>query len=500
MKKYLKHVTSRKGAKTQRFIKRFYPKGTLSWRSWRLGARFFYPAVEFIRQVGLYCYKKIFDRLKRITAAVLVHPHATKLVQKLTIQKQYKVNVGRPDRVVILLVGCGGTGSFAAHILAQLANWAKSNGMDLRLYFVDPDKVEEKNLVRQNFCAAEVGYPKAFTLAWRYTAAFGLTITPVVERFSAELLRRYIPSFSPQGTLTIVIGAVDNVCARRDIAEAITAWLEQHGDSHDRPLGNARDRLWWIDSGNERTSGQVLAGNSLAPEPLLSPLGYCIGLPLPHIQEPTLLMDRARPLRQAQDRPQPADDALASEGLSCADLTLLGEQSAMINRLMATWLGLYLYRLLQSRDLDVMCTFINAQAGVTRSTPITGGRVVKPERPQRAQIPIRTAGQEAPAEVMVCPNCGGEIIEGQDEWQGVLIAVRFCADCTFREEVCPECGGEIAEDAFDIDGSGDFVPVIYCQDGCEWQASVPPAYRGQRQHEPLSDDPFPPPEIEVIRD
>lgn len=443
--------------------------------------------LSYLKQLGVYLYHQSLIKLTRLTT-LTKRIKLTPLTElkKLTIQKQHKVNVGRPDRVVILLVGCGGTGSFAAHILAQLANWAKSNGMDLRLYFVDPDKVEEKNLVRQNFCAAEVGYPKAFTLAWRYTAAFGLTITPVVERFSAELLRRYIPSFSPHGTLTIVIGAVDNVCARRDIAEAITVWLEQHGDSHDRPLGNARDRLWWIDSGNERTSGQVLAGNSLASEPLLSPLGYCIGLPLPHIQEPTLLMDR--------ERPQPAD-----ESLSCAELTLLGEQSAMINRLMATWLGLYLYRLLQSRDLDVMSTFINAQAGVTRSTPITGGRVVKPERPQRAQIPIRTAGEEATAEAMVCPNCGGEIIEGQDEWHGVLIAVRFCADCTFREEVCPECGGEIAEDAFDIDGSGDFVPVIYCQDGCEWQAPLPPAYRGQRQHNPLSDDPLPPPEIEVER-
>jgi PRTRC genetic system ThiF family protein len=380
-------------------------------------------------------------------------------LKKLTIQKQYKVNVGRPDRVVILLVGCGGTGSFVAHILAQLANWAKSNGIDLRLYFVDPDKVEEKNLVRQNFCPAEVGYPKAFTLAWRYTAAFGLTITPVVERFSAELLRRYIPSFSPQGTLTLVVGAVDNVCARRDIAEAITAWLEQHGDSH--------DKLWWIDSGNERTSGQVLAGNSLEPEPLLSPLGYCIGLPLPHIQEPTLLMDRARP--------QPVD-----ESLSCAELTLLGEQSAMINRLMATWLGLYLYRLLQSRDLDVMSTFINAQAGVTRSTPITGGRVVKPERPQRAQIPIRTAGEEATAEVMAlraesqdeaCPNCGGEIIEGQDEWQGILIHVSFCAECHWREEGCPHCQGELVETEIELE-SGEEVPGLGCAN-CDWHEPIP---------------------------
>jgi hypothetical protein len=206
-----------------------------------------------------------------------------------------------------------------------------------------------------------------------------------------------------------------------------------------------------------------------------------------------------------RERPQPA-----GESLSCAELTLWGEQSAMINRLMATWLGLYLYRLLQSRALDVMSTFINTQAGVTRSTPITGGRVVKPERPQRAQIPIRAAGREAPAEVMTlrvepqdeaCPNCGGEIIEGQDEWQGVLIAVRFCADCTFREEVCPECGGELAEDELDLEGDGEPVPAINCLE-CEWHQVIPAAFLQAESNTPpisLPDDTPPPAEIDVAR-
>ena len=290
--------------------------------------------LNYLKQLILYLHQKTLTQLHRliqftkllISTATLTQlnklPLSVATLTKLNPTKQYRLDIGHPDRIVILLVGAGGTGSWVAHILAQLAVWAKGAGIDLRLYFVDHDHVEQKNLVRQNFCPAEIGSPKSFSLAWRYTAAFGLTITPLVEQFSAALLERYKPAYSPQGTLTLVIGAVDNVCARRAIAEAITAKLKQNpGGQH---------KYFWLDAGNERFSGQILIGNSLDPEPLLSPLGYCIGLPLPHLQEPSLLMDRDRP---------PVD-------LSCADLNLLGEQSAMINRAIATWIGLYLYRLL----------------------------------------------------------------------------------------------------------------------------------------------------------
>jgi hypothetical protein len=324
----------------------------------------------------------------------------------------------------------------------------------LRLYFVDYDDVEEKNLVRQNFCPAEVGFPKAFSLAWRYTAAFGLTITPLVKQFSAALLDRYQPAYSPQGTLTLVIGAVDNVCARRTIAEAITAKLKQ-------PAGS-RHKYFWLDAGNERFSGQVLIGNSLEAESLISPLGYCIGLPLPHLQEPSLLLERERP---------PID-------LSCADLNLLGEQSAMINRAMATMMGLYLHRLLQSRDLCWQSSWLNLETGVTKSNPINRGRLVAPTPPQR--IPVTTPDQPrllaapSPAiqdpEAAVCFHCGGAIIQGEDEWSGVLVGVRFCDSCTFREEFCPECGGVIVEAQLMIDNEPQ--PSITCMQ-CGWHEPIP---------------------------
>jgi PRTRC genetic system ThiF family protein len=410
---------------------------------------------QYLRHLALYYYHHSLARLRQ-----LIPPAALPSLTPLKLEKQYRFDLGHPDRIVILLVGCGGTGAFVAHILAQLAVWAKGAGLDLRLYFVDPDHVEEKNLVRQNFCSAEVGYPKAFSLAWRYTAAFGLTITPLVEPFSAELLDRVQPAYSPQGALTLVIGAVDNVCARRAIAEALTARLQES-------TGN-RQAYGWLDAGNERFSGQVIFGNSLDPEPLLSPLGYCLGLPLPHLQEPSLLLERERPLRQAQDRP-PVD-------LSCADLRLLEEQSAMINRAMATWLGLYLYRLLQSRDLTWTSSWLNLSSGVTRSVPITGGRVVAPARPRPGPVPAPLPPPAAPQapepETLPCPLCGGEIITGEDDWTGVRVGVRFCDSCNYREEVCPECGSEIAEAQSVIEA--DPRPAILCL-ACGWHALIPAA-------------------------
>jgi len=428
----------------------------------------------YFKQHGLYLYQRwLLPLVKSIAARILSLSKGSlskgplskrtlaRLAQRLTIEKQYRVEIGHPLRVVIFLVGCGGTGSFAAHILAQLVAWAQSVGLDLRLYFVDPDHVEEKNLVRQNFCPAEIGQAKAFTLAWRYTAAFGVRITPLVERFSVQLLERCRPGYSTQGTLTIIAGAVDNVCARRDIAAAVEAWLKNPNRVH--------DKIWWIDSGNERMNGQVLAGNSLEVEPALSPLGFCVGLPLPHLQEPTLLLDRV--LRQAQDDPlrQTRDT-----DLSCAELTLLGEQSAMINRVMAAWLGVYLYRLLQSRDLKMMATFINLTDGAVRSKLITTGRVARPSLPQPVQL--RPAAQAlVTQEAFRCPACGGEAIIGQDEQEGVLIGVRFCVRCDWREQGCPECFEAVEEDELEIEGR--YQLALVCT-GCNWFAALPdPAVR-----------------------
>ncbi len=58
-----------------------------------------------------------------------------------------------PDfkRVYITLVGCGGTGSHIASGLVAIGQALRQRSIGLDLLFVDPDRVEVKNVGRQLF-------------------------------------------------------------------------------------------------------------------------------------------------------------------------------------------------------------------------------------------------------------------------------------------------------------------------------------------------------------
>jgi PRTRC genetic system ThiF family protein len=242
------------------------------------------------------------------------------------------VQLGSPNYFPIILVGCGGTGSFLALHLARLAYHARqAHGLDVRLRFIDPDVVEEKNIGRQNFCPAEVGLNKATALATRYSHAFGLSIEYVTTPVSKDDVAR---------SSALLVGAVDNARARKTINRMAT---------------QSAGRLWWLDCGNHEHAGQVLLGNRpnlQAPE--ISPMGFCSGLPLPSIQHPELLTK-----------------AKTTSTRSCADLALADAQSLMINQAMATYAAQYIYRLVLTHDLDVYATYIDLVTGSARSLPIT---------------------------------------------------------------------------------------------------------------------------------
>jgi predicted RNA-binding Zn-ribbon protein involved in translation (DUF1610 family) len=176
------------------------------------------------------------------------------------------------------------------------------------------------------------------------------------------------------------------------------------------------------------------------------------------------------------DRPGPPD----ADGLSCAELSSLDEQSAMINRLMATLVGVYLYRLLQSRDLDMMATFTSLD-GVSRSTFITGGRTVFPTKVGLTTLPSPVEEEEAEGETD-CPGCGGEIIEGQDEVYGVLVSIRFCGHCHWRIELCPACGANIGEEEMALE-TGQTALGLTCS-RCDWAAPYPPEHQPEEEPRP----------------
>jgi len=252
-------------------------------------------------------------------------------------ERRYVVETGRRNAVQVVMAGCGGTGSFLALHLARMAHHARDRGVDVRLTFVDPDRVEVKNLGRQNFCGAEVGRNKAECLMERYNLAFGLQI----EAHGEPFCKAHFPDWTDRRErLVAICGCVDNAEARRQIQAYVST---------------ANGGLWWIDGGNHDHSGQVLIGNRTditAPE--IVPLGVCAGLPAPGIQHPELLADAPR----------------AVGAPSCADLTLADVQGLMVNQAVAGWMATYVYRLALAHDLDVYQTYFDLAAGSARSTPI----------------------------------------------------------------------------------------------------------------------------------
>ncbi len=242
----------------------------------------------------------------------------------------------------LILVGCGGTGSWVAPHLARLAAILHSKGKVISLTFIDPDYVEEKNIERQFFCPAEISRAKAIALARRYGAGWGLEIASLVESFSPELVNQKLPP----AELEVVVGCTDNAAARKAIAE----WLPVSGWERDK-------QRWWLDAGNEKHSGQVMLGSCNTIEELKTAFqlpDYCTRLPSPALLLPELLAGKGK-------------DESKTTKVSCAELTLQNEQGLSINTVMASILQDYLCQLLLSQNLKRFGTWVDLGAGTMAS-------------------------------------------------------------------------------------------------------------------------------------
>ena len=244
-----------------------------------------------------------------------------------------------PDEksILINLVGCGGTGSWLAPAVARLAKVLIEHfHKQVKVNFYDPDRVEEKNIYRQNFCAAEIGKYKAESLATRYGLAWGVDIQAVNRALNGT-------NIDFDSDLVVFLGCVDNFEGRKFISSY--------------KLNNA----WWIDSGNTRNQGQILIG-ALKKRPkgnLFKFEGFCTWLPSPAEQHPELV--------QALK----IDEMAPEQNLSCAEMALLDSQGLTINQRMAAEAADYLMRLLITKDLTRYATYIDLESGTTRSKYIT---------------------------------------------------------------------------------------------------------------------------------
>ena len=243
-----------------------------------------------------------------------------------------------------IVVGAGGTGSFVVPAVARLIYELKQQqNKSAEMLIVDPDVVENGNIPRSNFCFAEVGRYKAQTLAERVATAWGIETSFSCERFDPE--KHLKSSNSDYRSLTIIVGCVDNHMARREMHRALDEF---------RSYGDA-SRVWWIDGGNGKASGQVLLGSTtkpLKPDQYFTGTSICRALPSPSLQHRDLL------------EPEKIE---AKSDASCPERVRLGEQGLNINQRVAIELVEILSSMLLTRDLRRFAVYFDLESGTTKS-------------------------------------------------------------------------------------------------------------------------------------
>jgi len=254
--------------------------------------------------------------------------------------------IGEFRSLDLYLIGCGGTGSWLAPSVVRVARVLRQERqVEVNMTFVDPDIVEQGNIFRQHFCDAEIGQPKAMTLAARYGLAWGMEIQAVTAHFDKALLSHRYGVY--RDSMTVLIGCVDNAAARKSIAEALG---QINYGAEQRPSA------WWLDCGNSWASGQVLLGSATKPSQLKQAFALktvCTALPAPSLQHPELL--------------EPKMEESPDSGLPCEEMSARNAQSLMVNQMVAAIAADYLTGLLLSQDLKCHATYFDLVSQSARS-------------------------------------------------------------------------------------------------------------------------------------
>ena len=148
----------------------------------------------------------------------------------------------RNRRIVITIVGCGGTGSQIAMGMPYLhqALLASGHPYGLRVFLVDGDRITETNCVRQPFSRSEVGLYKAVVLINRLNLFWGL---------DWEAVPHFVHCGQDLPDSDFLISCVDTRTARAAIARVVSL--------------KSRRFQYWLDAGNLADRGQFVLGQPL---------------------------------------------------------------------------------------------------------------------------------------------------------------------------------------------------------------------------------------------
>jgi PRTRC genetic system ThiF family protein len=232
------------------------------------------------------------------------------------------------ERVRVLVVGCGGTGSTIATGLVYLhqAMLAYGHPGGLHVTLVDGDRISHANCVRQPFSESEVGLYKADVLVTRINLFWGLG-------WDADI--RFVDKpWSTTEQPEIIISCVDSRKARHLITRT---------DAY-------RFALYWLDLGNNADSGQFVLGQPDSPS----------------LEDKTRLPNVADLFPEIVDPRLDAKDKLPS----CSALEALESQSPFVNQTLAYQALALLAQFFRRGRLSYHGGFINLATGKMSPLPV----------------------------------------------------------------------------------------------------------------------------------
>ncbi|MCX2429865.1 PRTRC system ThiF family protein [Pedobacter sp. GR22-10] len=150
--------------------------------------------------------------------------------------------------VTVNLIGGGGTGSHMLTALAKMnysLNHVGHPGLQVNLW--DDDVVTQPNVGRQLFAEAEIGLPKSVALINKINRFFGFNWKAKTQRFEKNM------QGCPEIQANLYISCVDTATARFEIAEILSCFRQRSAINRDAPL-------YWLDTGNSQSTGQVILG------------------------------------------------------------------------------------------------------------------------------------------------------------------------------------------------------------------------------------------------
>lgn len=137
----------------------------------------------------------------------------------------------------LFVVGTGGTGTF---FIKEFSRFLYGNRTPVRrLFLIDGDRVEAKNLERQAFEEEDIGRPKAQVLSEVLEGAFGLRWHALDLYLTRE---EEIRSLFQENTIPLVVGCVDNHACRLLLEKVF----------------RKEKNIIYLDSANEFTAGEVV--------------------------------------------------------------------------------------------------------------------------------------------------------------------------------------------------------------------------------------------------